>query len=92
MPLQPVTPTEAVAATQIAQRFVGQVSQLAKVIAETRKNGIPAVAAREAGTGPNGQVIPARPATAAISAAAIDAALGPENCAILDTLAEALGL
>jgi hypothetical protein len=86
MPLQPVATTEVAAANQIAQRIVQEINQTANRIAAIRANGIPAIAAVPAGTRPDGQPIPARPATAAVSAAAIDAALGADNCKLLDEI------
>jgi hypothetical protein len=90
MPLQPVATTEVAAANQIAQRIVQEINQTASRIAALRANGIPAVAAVPAGVNPNGQPIPARPATAAVSAAAIDAALGTENRQLLDAIKDLL--
>jgi len=98
MPLQPVAPTEVVLANQIAARMIQEVMQTAARINELRAKGIaaqPAVAAVAASTGPQGQPIPAqpaRPAVAGVSAAAIDAALGEDNCALLDEIRTALGL
>ena len=84
MPLQPIAPTEVVAGNQVAQRIIQEITQLAARIDSIRTDGIPAVAATPAGTHPTGQTYPARPATAGISAAVINAALGAQNCELLD--------
>lgn len=90
--LQAITPTESVIANQVAQRLVNEIINTAKRVVAIRTEGIPAVEAAPATpeqTLPDGRVIPARPArpaTAAISAAAINAALGESNCALLDSI------
>ena len=91
MPLQPIEPTEVVLANQVAQRIVQEITGTGTRIAAIVANGIPAQPAVEASE-VNGRVIPARPAQAAISAANIKAALGSANCAVIDALAESLGL
>lgn len=90
--LKEITPTESVIANQVAARLVSEILNTAKRVDAIRTNGIPAVAAvpiTPPQTLPDGRVIPerpARPATAAISAAAINAALGKDNCDLLDTI------
>ena len=94
--LQEITPTESVIANQVAARLVNEILNTAKRIDAIRTEGIPAVAAIEATpeqTLPDGRVMPARPARpamAAISADAINAALGEENCALLDSIKDAI--
>ena len=92
MPLQPVAPTETALANQVAQRIVNEITTTAKRIIELRANGIPAVPEQEARTLPDGRIIPARPAQIAVSAEAINAALGADNCALLNQIKTALGL
>jgi hypothetical protein len=90
--LQEITPTESVIANQVAARLVGEIIQTAKRVVAIRTNGIPAVAAVAATPGqtlPDGRVMPARPARpaiAAVSADAINAALGKDNCDLLDAI------
>jgi hypothetical protein len=90
--LQAITPTESVIANQVAARLVNEILNTAKRVDAIRTDGIPAIAASVAApeqTLPDGRKIPARPArpaTAAISAAAINAALGKANCDLLDSL------
>jgi hypothetical protein len=94
--LQEITPTESVIANQVAQRLVNEILNTAKRVDAIRSEGIPAVAAVPATPEqplPDGRVMPARPArpaTAAISAAAINAALGKDNCALLDSVKAAI--
>lgn len=94
--LKEITPTESVIANQVAARLVNEIINTAKRVIAIRAEGIPAVAAIEATpeqTLPDGRVMPARPArpaTAAISAKAINAALGDSNCALLDALKTAI--
>lgn len=92
MPLQPIAPTETALANQVAQRIIQDALNTAKRINEIRTNGLPAVAAQPETPMPNGQTRPAQPAIPAVSAEAINAALGEDNCAILDALKAALGL
>jgi hypothetical protein len=90
--LKEITPTESVIANQVAARLVSEILNVAKRVVAVRTNGIPAVAAVPATpeqTLPDGRVIPARPARpaiAAISAEAINAALGKDNCDLLDAI------
>ena len=90
--IKQITPTESVMATQVAQRMVDDIINISKRIAAIRLNGISAVAAVPATLErifPDGRVIPARPARpaiAAISAEAINAALGKDNCDLLDAI------
>jgi hypothetical protein len=94
--LQEITPTESVIANQVAQRLVNEIINTAKRVNAIRTEGIPAVAAIPATpeqTLPDGRIMPARPArpaTAAISAAAINAALGESNCVLLDSVKSAI--
>ena len=94
--LKEITPTESVIANQVAARLVNEIINTAKRVIAIRAEGIPTVAAIEAipeQTLPNGRVMPARPArpaTAAISAKAINAALGESNCTLLDALETAI--
>lgn len=90
MPLQPVAPTESALANQIANRVITEVQQAAQRIAALRATGVPAQAAVAAQTLPDGRVIPARPAVAGVSAAAINTALGTANCALLDEIKDLL--
>jgi len=75
--LTEITPTESVMANQVAQRIVTEIVNLSKRIVVIRTEGIPAIAA---------SARPARPAMAAISADAINAALGKDNCDLLDSI------
>jgi len=90
--LKEITPTESVIANQVAARLVNEILNTAKRVDAIRTEGIPAIAAVEATpeqTLPDGRKIPARPArpaVAAVSAAAINAALGEDNCALLDSI------
>jgi chorismate-pyruvate lyase len=90
--LQPITPTESAIANQVAARLINEILNTAKRVVAIRTDGIPAVAAVPATPEqslPNGRKIlarPARPAVAAVSAAAIDAALGKDNCDLLDAI------
>jgi hypothetical protein len=98
MPLQPLEPTEDLIAHQIAQRSLAQLVQAAQQIVTLRTAGVPAVAAIPATpeeTLPDGRKVsarPARPATIAISAAALDKAYKQSNCEVLDQIKELLGL
>lgn len=90
--LKEITPTESVIANQVAARLVSEILNVAKRVEAIRTQGIPAIEAVEATPEqplPDGRKIPARPArpaTAAVSAAAIDAALGADNCELLDEI------
>lgn len=94
--LKEITPTESVIANQVAQRLINEIIGMSKRVVAIRAEGIPAVAATPATpeqTLPDGRKVPARPArpaTAAISAAAINAALGKDNCDLLDSLKSAI--
>lgn len=88
MPLEPIIPTEEVAASQIAARMTNEVIQVSKQFNELRTVGVPARAAVAEQTLPDGRVIPARPAVQGVSAAAINNALGVANRAIFDALKE----
>lgn len=94
--LKEITPTESVIANQVAARLVSEILNTAKRVDAIRTEGIPAIAAVAATpeqTLPDGRKMPARPArpaTAAISAAAINAALGEDNCALLDSIKDAI--
>jgi hypothetical protein len=92
MPLQPVVPTESVAANQIAARIVNQILQIASQVDSLRAGGIAARDATAAVVMPSGQVRPAQPAVAAVSPEAINSALGANNNAILDALKSAVGV
>jgi len=90
--LKEIIPTESVIANQIAARLVNEILNTAKRVDTIRTQGIPAIAAVPATaeqTLLDGRVVPARPgrpAVAAISAAAINAALGKDNCDLLDSI------
>lgn len=90
--LKEITPTESVIANQVAQRIVTEIVNLSKRIVAIRAEGIPAIAASPATpeqTLPDGRKIPARPARPAVpatSAEAINAALGEDNCDLLDSI------
>ena len=94
--LQEITPTESMIANQVAARLVSEILNTAKRVDAIRTEGIPAVAAVEATleqTLPDGRVMPARPARpaiAAISATSINAALGQDNCELLDSIKAAI--
>lgn len=94
--LKEITPTESVIANQVAARLVSEILNVAKRVVAIRTEGIPAIAAVEATpeqTLPDGRKIPARPArpaVPAISAEAINAALGKDNCDLLDSIKEAV--
>lgn len=94
--LKEITPTESVLANQVAARLVNEILNTAKRVVAIRTEGIPAIAAVPATpeqTLPDGRKIPARPArpaVAGVSPAAIDAALGADNCALLDAVKELL--
>ena len=90
--LTEITPTESVMANQVAQRIVTEIVNMSKRIVALRTEGIPAIAASPATpemTLPDGRKIlarPARPAIPAISAEAINAALGKDNCDLLNSI------
>jgi hypothetical protein len=90
--LKQITPTESMIANQVAQRIVSEIINMSKRVIAIRNEGVPAVEAIEATpeqTLPNGRKIlarPARPATSAVTADAINAALGKENCDLLDSI------
>jgi hypothetical protein len=90
--LKEITPTESVIANQVAARIVSEILNIAKRVNAIRTGGIPAVAAVPSTleqTLPDGRVMPARPARpaiAAVSADAINAALGKDNCDLLDSI------
>lgn len=94
--LKAITPTESVIANQVAARLVSEILNTAKRVVAIRTEGIPAIASAEATpeqTLPDGRKIPARPArpaVPAVSAEAINAALGADNCALLDSIKEAI--
>lgn len=94
--LKEITPTESVIANQVAARLVSEILNTAKRVVAIRTEGIPAIAASEATpeqTLPDGRKIPARPArpaVPAVSAEAINAALGADNCALLDSIKDAI--
>jgi chorismate-pyruvate lyase len=94
--LKEITPTESVIANQVAARLVSEILNTAKRVVAIRAEGIPAIAAVPATpeqTLPDGRKIPARPARSAvpaISAEAINAALGTDNCALLDSIKTSL--
>ncbi len=92
MPLEPVTPSEAALASQYAQRVVQDLTNVAKRIADIRTNGVAAVAAQAERDLGDGRIAPARPAQPAVSAAAIDSALGATNRQLLDDFIELVGL
>jgi len=72
--------------------FATTVTVLAAKVNAIRSEGIPVIPAQEPRQMPNGQMSPARAAVAAVTPEAINQALGTANCAVLDALAEALGL
>lgn len=90
--LKEITPTESVIANQVAARLVSEILNVAKRVEAIRTQGIPAIEAVPATPEqplPDGRKIPARPArpaVAAVSAAAINAALGEDNCDLLDSI------
>jgi hypothetical protein len=90
--IKKITPTESMVANQVAARLITEILNTAKRVVAIRTEGIPAVEASPATTEqtlPNGRKVPARPARpaiAAVSADAINAALGEENCALLDAI------
>ena len=86
MSLQPIQQTEGVTASQVANAIVHQIMLLTKRVEKLRDEGMPAIPAAPEKTLPNGQVVPARPASEAVSPEAINAALGADNCALLDSL------
>jgi|LakMenEpi03Aug12_release.lakeMendotaPanAssembly.Ray.scaffolds.fasta_scaffold293549_1 hypothetical protein len=92
MPLEQIVPTESLIANQVAARLVSEILNTAKRVDAIRTEGIPAIAAAEATpeqTLPDGRKMPARPArpaVPAISAEAINAALGEDNCNLLDSI------
>ena len=90
MPLQPVGNEDK--ATQVASAAINQIFNLAKRINKLRAEGVPEIPAQEARTGPNGRELPAREAVSGVTAEEINAALGEENCAILDQIKAAVGV
>jgi len=91
MPLQPVAVTTDELAKNVARQILNQIKSIKDNVAKLRAEGVPARPAVAARTLEDGRVIPASPAVAAIPAAAIDAALGKENCALLDGIKDAIG-
>lgn len=91
MPLQPVAVTTDELAKNVARQILQQVKFIKDNVSKLRAEGVPARLAVPPRTLEDGRVIPASPAVAAIPAAAIDAALGAENCALLDSLKDAIG-
>ena len=90
--LKEIIPTESMIANQVAQRLINEIISMSKRVVAIRAEGIPALPAVPATpeqTLPDGRKVPARPArpaTTAISAAAINAALGKDNCDLLDAI------
>lgn len=91
MPIQNIDVTTDELAKNVARQILQQISSTRNNIAKLREEGVPARPATPARELPDGRVIPASPAVAAITAAAINTALGEANCAILDDLAELIG-
>lgn len=87
MPLEQIAVSSDSAAEAVARQLVQLATQTAQRIASVRKNGIPATDAVPPRQMLNGQVFSGRPASPAISAADIDAKLGPQNIAIFDAAA-----
>ena len=90
MALQLPAPTAEAVANQAAQRLIMQARQLAQQITQLRTQGIAAIPAREATTGPNGQQIPANPGQPAVSATLMVSVLDTNNAA-LDAIVAAAG-
>ena len=90
MSLQPIQQTEGATASQVANAIVNQIMLLTQRVEKLRDEGLPAIPATPEKTLPNGQVLPARPAVPAVSVDAINAALGADNCALLDSLKAAI--
>jgi len=91
MPLQPVAVTTDELAKNVARQILQQIKSVKDNVAKIRSEGIAARPEVPARTLEDGRVIPASAAVPAIPAAAIDAALGKENCALLDSLKTAIG-
>jgi hypothetical protein len=91
MPLQPVAVTTDELAKNIARQILNQIKSVKDNIAKIRAEGVPARPAVAARTLEDGRIIPASAAVPAIPATAIDAALGAENCALLDSIKTAIG-
>jgi hypothetical protein len=73
-----------------ASRDTQQVENLARQIAKKRAEGIPAIPAQPERIMPNGQIVPARPAMPAVTAAQYQAALGETNNALYAQLGVAV--
>jgi len=90
MPLQPVAITTDELAKNVARQILNQIKSVKDNIAKIRAEGVPSRPAVAARTLEDGRVIPAAAAVPAIPASAINAALGAENCALLDSIKTAI--
>jgi hypothetical protein len=91
MPLQPVAVTTDELAKNVARQILNQINSIKNNVVKLRAEGVPARPAVAERVSEDGRVFPAIPAVPAIPAAAIDAALGAENCALLDGIKDAIG-
>jgi hypothetical protein len=86
MKLQPILVTKDDLAKNVARQILQQIKSVRDSVVKIRSEGVPARLATEERTLPDGRVIPASAGVPAIPASAIDAALGAENCAVLDEI------
>ena len=92
MPLENISATEEGRARQAAAQALNKIFRLAEEIDQLRTEGIPAIPAREARTGPNGREFPATEEVPAVSPEAINEAFGANNTVILDQIKAAVGV
>jgi len=90
MSLQPIPVTTNELAKNVARQILQQVKSVKNNVSKLRTEGVPARPATPGRTLPDGRVIPATPAAIAISSDAINAALGVDNCEILDKIKDAI--
>jgi diacylglycerol kinase family enzyme len=90
MSLQPIPVTNDESAKNIARQILQQIKFLKENIERLRTKGVPSRPASPERVLADGRVIPAMPAAIAISPDAINAALGVDNCEILDKIKDAI--
>ena len=91
MSLQPIPVTTDELAKNVARQILQQIKSVRDNVNKLRTEGVPARPAVPERTLPDGRVIPATAAVPAITGAAIEAALGAPNCALLDQVRDAIG-
>jgi hypothetical protein len=90
MSLQPIPVTTDELAKNVARQILQQIKSVRDNVNKLRTEGVPARPAVPERELPDGRIIPATPAVPAITADAINAALGTANCELLDEMRDAL--